>query len=254
MSEYKPTEEQKELIKTDKSALIIAGPGTGKTRTAIEKAMIEVRKFDEDSPHRILFLSFSNAAIYRLLSSAKIVFSRKERRFLKFMTFHSCAADILRNYGRFVGLPCKIKIMDTLEEKFNAFEKGWTSSDEDYEEKLQSLAKTEGLLAFSVLIAFAIKLLSSCDTIRDIISRKYKLIIVDEFQDSSEEQWKLLRLLGQESQVIAFGDPNQIIYSSMHSATRRRFEEFQAWKDIKETPFSETNFRCDDDEILRFAN
>jgi len=82
MSEYKPTEEQKELIKTDKSALIIAGPGTGKTRTAIEKAMIEVRKFDEDSPHIILFLSFSNAAIYRLLSSAKIVFSRKERRFL----------------------------------------------------------------------------------------------------------------------------------------------------------------------------
>lgn len=254
MSEYSPTNEQKDLIKTDKSALIIAGPGTGKTRTAIEKAMIEVRKFDEDSPHRILFLSFSNAAVHRLLSSAKIVFSRKERRFLKFRTFHSCAADILKNYGRFVGLPHKIKIMDTLEEKFNAFEKGWTDSDDDYAEKLHLLAKKEGLLAFSVLIDFAIKLLSSCDTIRSMISRKFKLIIVDEFQDSSEEQWELLRLIGEDSQVITFGDPNQIIYSSMHSATKRRFEDFQAWKQIEETPFSSTNFRCKDDEILRFGN
>lgn len=254
MSKYDPTDEQIDLIETDKSALIIAGPGTGKTRTAIEKSIKEVREYDTDSPHRMLFLSFSNAAVYRLMSSAEIVFSRKERRFLKFRTFHSCAADILKNYGRFVGLPCKIKIMDTLEEKFNAFEKGWMTSDEDYDDKLHSLAKTEGLLAFSVLIDFAIRLLSSCDTLRSMISRKFKLIIVDEFQDSSEEQWQLLKLIGQDSQVIAFGDPNQIIYSSMHSATKRRFEEFQEWKQIKKTPFSSTNFRCDDDEILKFAN
>lgn len=254
MCEYLPTAQQIDLIKTDESALVIAGPGTGKTRTAIEKVMTEVSKFDENSPHRILFLSFSNAAIYRLLSSAKVLFSRKERRFLKFNTFHSCAADILKNYGRFVGLPFKIKVMDTLEEKYNAFEKGWTNLDDDYEEKLHSLAKTEGLLAFSVLIDFTIKLLSSCETIRNMISRKYKLIIVDEFQDTSKEQWELLRLIGSESQVIAFGDPNQIIYSSRHAATRRRLYEFQEWKQIEQTPFSSTNFRCDDDEILKFAN
>ena len=132
--------------------------------------------------------------------------------------------------------------MDTLEEKFIAFEKGWTNLDKDYYKKLQTLAKTEGLLAFSVLIDFAIKLFTFCNSIREIIGRKYKMIIVDEFQDSSEEQWKLLRLLGQNSQVIAFGDPNQIIYSSMHSATRRRFEEFKKWKQIEETSFSSTNF------------
>lgn len=254
MSEFKPTGKQNALIKKKESALIIAGPGTGKTRTAVEKARVEVRSFDENSPYRVLFLSFSNAAIYRLLSSANIVFSRHEKHYLKFMTFHSCAADILRNYGRFVGLPHKIKIMDTLEEKFIAFEKGWTNLDKDYYEKLQTLAKTEGLLAFSVLIDFAIKLFTFCNNIREIMGRKYKMIIVDEFQDSSEEQWKLLRLLGQNSQVIAFGDPNQIIYSSMHSATRRRFEEFKKWKQIEETSFSSTNFRCKDDEILLFAN
>jgi superfamily I DNA/RNA helicase len=254
MSEFKPTGKQKALIKIKESALIIAGPGTGKTRTAVEKARVEVHSFDENSAYRVLFLSFSNAAIYRLLSSANIVFSRNEKHYLRFMTFHSCAADILRNYGRFVGLPSKIKIMDTLEEKFIAFEKGWTNLDKDYYKKLQTLAKTEGLLAFSVLIDFAIKLFTFCNSIREIIGRKYKMIIVDEFQDSSEEQWKLLRLLGQNSQVIAFGDPNQIIYSSMHSATRRRFEEFKKWKQIEETSFSSTNFRCKDDEILLFAD
>ena len=54
MSEFRPTDEQKALIRTEDSGLIIAGPGTGKTRTAVEKAMVEVRSFDENSLHRIL--------------------------------------------------------------------------------------------------------------------------------------------------------------------------------------------------------
>jgi superfamily I DNA/RNA helicase len=44
------------------------------------------------------------------------------------------------------------------------------------------------------------------------------LIIVDEFQDTSAEQWELLQRIGRSSQVVAFGDPNQIIYESLHQA------------------------------------
>jgi superfamily I DNA/RNA helicase len=78
-------------------------------------------------------------------------------------------------------------------------------------------------------------------------------VIVDEFQDTSENQWRMLQLLGSESQVVAFGDPNQIIYSSLHGATVRRFDEFLVWKHLQPSSFSRRNFRCGQTDILDFA-
>ena len=79
------------------------------------------------------------------------------------------------------------------------------------------------------------------------------LIVVDEFQDTSQCQWELLKVLGENSQVIAFADPNQIIYGSMHEATEKRLEEFKEWKGVDLTPFSLHNFRCDRADVLDFA-
>ena len=44
------------------------------------------------------------------------------------------------------------------------------------------------------------------------------------------------------SDFIAFGDPNQIIYSSLHVATEHRLEEFREWKGVEITRFSAENF------------
>lgn len=85
-------------------------------------------------------------------------------------------------------------------------------------------------------------------------ARHYPLIIVDEFQDTSEEQWRFLKTLGDKSQVIAFGDPNQIIYSSLHQATERRLAEFEAWKSTRTDLTLATNFRCSQKAIHEFAN
>lgn len=251
---FEPTPEQDEIISTVNSALVNAGPGTGKTRTAIEKAKIRIRTLPDDSSEQVLFLSFSNAAIYRLATDLNIQFSKIERKRTRFMTYHSCAAEILRLYGRFVGLPSKIRIMDTLEEKLTCIEQEWSPLDNDHGNKLSNLAKKQGLLAFETLIPFATKLLCSSSRLRKIISRKYPLIIVDEFQDTSEDQWKFLCQLGMEAQVVAFGDPNQIIYSSLHAATVKRLDEFKKWKGITESRFSTKNHRSNREEILEFAN
>ena len=111
--------------------------------------------------------------------------------------------------------------MDTLEEKLVALESGLVPSEEDYQEKLVGLAKTSGLLAFSTLIPLASSLLSASEGLRRVIARRFPLIVVDEFQDSGAEQWGLLQRIGQNSQVIAFGDPNQIIYERMHGDNSR---------------------------------
>ena len=71
MTDFEPTSQQKALLSTEESAMVIAGPGTGKTRTAIEKARFHIPLLKSES-HKVLFLSFSNAAVFRLAEGVKI--------------------------------------------------------------------------------------------------------------------------------------------------------------------------------------
>jgi superfamily I DNA/RNA helicase len=256
--EYMPTKEQEALIESTiarkESALVIAGPGTGKSRTALEIARQRVRGLQADSQEEILFLSFSNAAIQRLSAAAGLTLTRQEKRRLTFLTYHSLAMQLLRSYGRFVGLPGKIRVADKLEEQLLALERQWPEMESDYQISTLGIARSDGVVVFDVLIPLATALLKGSPTLAAIVRRRYPLIVVDEFQDTSQGQWNLLREIGQDRQVVAFADPNQIIYSSLHAATKRRMEEFATWKGLTATPFSAKNFRCDRPTILNFAD
>jgi DNA helicase-2/ATP-dependent DNA helicase PcrA len=256
--EFVPTPEQRSVIydsiDAGGSALVVAGPGTGKSRTAIEAARRKIASLADNSRAQVLFLSFSNAAIQRLVAAAGVVFSNEERSRLRFLTYHSLAADILRAYGRFCGLPPKVRVADKLEERLLALERDWPSEESGVENAVLGLARSEGILTFDVLIPLATALVAGSTTLATIIGRRYPLLIADEFQDTSAGQWRLLQVVGTNSQVLAFGDPNQIIYSSMHAATAARLAEFARWKGVNATPFSDTNFRCGIPSILEFAN
>ncbi len=236
------------------SALIISGPGSGKSRTAIEIARRIVASLPAGSAQQVLFLSFSNAAINRLACSAGVHFSSADRRRLRFATFHSCAADILSSYGRFVGLPGTRHIADKLEERLIAIEAGWEERDPAYVSNLLSLARQTGTLTFSTLLPLATSLHRGSRVLRAILARRYALVVVDEFQDTSAEQWEFLKQIGHDSQVIALGDPNQIIYASMHKATERRIEEFARWKNVEPDRRLRNNYRCRAAKILEFAD
>jgi ATP-dependent DNA helicase UvrD/PcrA len=251
MAFFTPTIEQQNIINTDCSALVTAGPGTGKTRTAIEKAKLYCARLDPSKRQRVLFLSFSNAAVRRLTDAAAVIFSRHERRMLRFMTYHSYAAELLRLYGRFTGLPPRVQIMDTIEQDLTLLERSIEVTDENKIVVLNALAK-EGRLGFDVLIPSTVALLQNTPKLRAIVSRNHPLVIIDEFQDTSEDQWRMLQLIGSQCQVVAFGDPNQIIYSSLYGATVSRFEGFLAWKGLRPSSFSR-NKRCEQTDILEFA-
>ena len=250
---FKLTPEQESVVETPGSALIVAGPGTGKTRTAIEKALRATRDIEPNWPKQILFLSFSNAAVYRLAEAAKLHIPAVSRRQLRFTTYHALAAEILRRYGRFVGLPARVRVVDRLEETLLALDEGWPDEDEAHEAKLFEVARERGLLGFSVLIPLATRLLVASPDLARILGRRFPLVVVDEFQDTSQLQWELLKALSGAAQVVAFGDPNQIIYGNLHAATERRMEEFKEWKGVEASRFSPTNFRCGSANILQFA-
>jgi DNA helicase-2/ATP-dependent DNA helicase PcrA len=257
MSMSFPSPEQQSLIyeaQQGKSLLIVSGPGSGKTRTAMAMALQSVRSLPSNSLKQVLFLSFSRAAIARLAASVGIQFSKADQTHLRFMTFHSCAADIVSLYGRFVGLPPVRRVADKLEERLLAIDAGWDEKDPNYDLRLISLAKEKGLLTFSVLLPLATAILSSCLKLKEVLARRYPFIVIDEFQDTSEDQWTFLKQLGARSQVVALGDPNQIIYSSLHQATERRMAEFEEWKEGPADHTLAKNFRCSQGRILEFAD
>jgi DNA helicase-2/ATP-dependent DNA helicase PcrA len=200
----------------------------------------------------VLFLSFSNAAVFRLADAARINLVPNERRCISFRTYHSLAADVLRSYGRFVGLPPVFRIMDSLEEMLVRVEEGVPSTGADHIEFLRQRA-AQGYLGFAVLVPLAERVLVSSERLRRIYGRTYPLIVVDEFQDTSPQQWQLLQSVGAYTEVIAFGDPNQIIYAGMHAATEARLREFQEWKKATPMAFSERQFRFGSPEVLVFA-
>jgi superfamily I DNA/RNA helicase len=252
MPPFIPTGQQTLLLETEQSALVTAGPGTGKTRTAIEKARRAIPAL-RPGLQKVLFLSFSNAAVHRLIDGVNENLSRAERASIAFRTYHAFAADLLRSYGRFVGLPPVIKVMDSLEEMFYRIEEAVPTTGPAYDDFLKRRA-SDGLLGFGALIPRAVRLLDASSHLCTLVGRAYPLIIVDEFQDTSESQWCLLKAIGQNSQVIAFGDPNQIIFAGMHAATERRLKEFQEWKGVEPVTFSERQFRFGSPEILVFAD
>ena len=248
-----PTPEQQRIIDSRESALISAGPGTGKTTTAIGLALRRTGEFDPNERRQVLFLSFSRAAVFRLMEAANRNVPRGLRKRISYSTYHSLAAWIVRCYGRFIGLPGRIRIADPLEESMLSLEEAWSTDETEYLAKLRSLAVEEGVVAFDLLLSLAIDVLESNPSICRILRRRFPLIVVDEFQDTSYQQWSLLKLMGGTSQVVAFGDPNQIIYGALHDATRDRMHEFEQWKDVQEQQFSAGSFRFENQGILTLA-
>jgi superfamily I DNA/RNA helicase len=137
---YNPVGEQITIINGDESALVLGGPGKGKTATALAAAS---RWLDRNPQGRALFTSFSNAAVQRLASSSGIGGKRVE-----FRTFHSVALEVLKDYGRFVGLRRPAVALDAMEQRLVAAESGWDATDE--EAALEAYARDTGKVAFAL--------------------------------------------------------------------------------------------------------
>ena len=242
---FSPVGEQIGIVNGHDSALVLGGPGRGKTATALAAA---ARWLEEHERGRALFTSFSNAAVQRLASASGIRGSR-----VQFRTLHSVAMEVLKDYGRFVGLRRPATALDRMEERLVAAERGWPANDEEYSIALQAYARDTGKVPFSLMVEWATELLTASPVIRNATSTRYPFIVVDEFQDTTAEQWAFLKLLGTSSRVLALGDQHQMIYGSQFGATLERFAEFERWKAIERTTFTVQSFRCANAEILEFA-
>ena len=102
---------QKEAAEAASGPLLVeAGPGTGKTRTLVGR-VLHLTQSKKVNPQSILVLTFSNKAAEEMRERvAKVLPSQAHQLWMG--TFHSFGLELLRKYGRFVGLPPMPRVLD----------------------------------------------------------------------------------------------------------------------------------------------
>ncbi|MDP3288520.1 MAG: 3'-5' exonuclease, partial [Methyloversatilis sp.] len=234
------------------SALILAGAGSGKTRVLTTR-LAWLISTGQVSPHGILAVTFTNKAAKEMLARLTAMLPMNTRG-LWIGTFHGLCNRMLRAHWKEAGLPQLFQILDSADqlsaikrllkalniddEKFppreltyfinSAKEQGLRPHEveafDDFARRRVELyqayeaqCQREGVVDFAELLLRCYELLMRNEPIRAHYQRRFRHLLVDEFQDTNVLQYRWLKLLaglGTEHQaaVMAVGDDDQSIY------------------------------------------
>jgi len=226
---------------TEGPVLIIAGAGSGKTRVITYRIAHMLEKGIPQSA--ILALTFTNKAAREMETRVKELTGNKLQN-LTVCTFHAFGLKIIRDEAELLGYRKNFSVYDetdkftlikeslrecklyspkidiyALGQHFSKIKTGladWDVSDMKpvYDEYQQGL-KIYNAVDFDDLLTIPLELFEKNDDILKKYRKKYRYIMVDEFQDTSVIQYRLMKLLAgkQNANVCVVGDDDQSIYS-----------------------------------------
>ncbi len=261
------SEKQKEVLAADGHLLVMGGPGSGKTTISILKAAKLAETFLRRG-QEVLFLSFARATISRVMEAIEterdIQSAIKKRIHVE--TYHSFFWRLLNAHGYLLGLPNSLSILTPAGEAIalsairNSYETAKKLSVEKKAEKREKeqherkrLAHAEGRVCFDLFARYVADLLERSERLRKLIATRYPFVVLDEFQDTNADQWRVVRQLGKESTLIALADPEQRIYDWI-GADPARLDQFRAEFEHAEVGMHGDNYRSAGTEILLFSN
>ena len=198
--------------------LIIAGPGTGKTRTLTHRIAHQVTELGEPASD-FLAITFTRRAAQEMRDRLAALCPRQDDQ-ITVTTFHGLGLRILREHHEAAGLPAGFGVADEAVRLRVATEVAGSEREgrrlaEDLAGRLalrKELA-ARGLVDFDGLVEMAAGLLGDHPAIAAGLRARWPRISVDEYQDIDAVQYGLLRLLcGDGAGLIAIGDPDQSIY------------------------------------------
>ena len=230
-------------------ALILAGAGSGKTRVLTTRIAWLIQT-GQVSPAGILAVTFTNKAAKEMLARLSAMLPINTRG-MWVGTFHGLCNRLLRAHHRDAALPQTFQILDSQDqlsavkrllkrlnvddEKFppkqlvyfinSAKDQGLRAQDveanDDYNRKFVELyeaydeqCQREGVVDFAELLLRSYELLSRNQPLREHYQARFRHVLVDEFQDTNDLQYKWLKqLAGQHNAVFAVGDDDQSIYA-----------------------------------------
>ena len=209
------------ILSHDGHALIIGGPGSGKTTIGLLKAR-RIALGGLQTHQSVLFLSFSNAATRRILESAEALLPKGVIQQVAIKTYHSFAWEVLRSHGY---LTSSQRLLSIVASQDAAVIKAGLPNDE-WLGKQERLYLEEGRVTYDLFADKAATILEGSTKALTLYSEAHPTIIVDEFQDTDSNQWRLVKALGRESNVIALGDVGQRIYAWRPGVDPKRLDEF----------------------------
>ncbi len=279
--------QQLEAVKSVKGPVMaIAGAGSGKTRV-LTRRIAHLIFHHQVSSEAILAITFTNKAanemknrIYHLLGI--------QTRPMWVSTFHSMCARILRDHIEFLGYDRRFQIIDDedttqlikvitkrlgLDPKMISPKrlkphimniKYDPSILSDYDEPLRSYLesifpayqthlKKNNLLDFEDLLVLTIQLLKEHKAVRDYYHKQFEYVLVDEFQDTNNVQYALIKLLTNASQnIFIVGDEDQSIYA-FRGSNIENIRSFKRDYPLTKQILLEQNYRSTN-TILKAAN
>ncbi|SCG48223.1 UvrD-helicase domain-containing protein [Micromonospora halophytica] len=186
--------------------LIVAGPGTGKTRTLTHRIAYlcaELNVF----PEQCLAITFTRRAAEELRHRLDGLLGPVAED-VTVGTFHSLGLTILRENAQAAGLPGDFRIADDAERTAARTEAG------DDDARYAALLRKQDLVDLDELLTLPVALLKADKKLVRDYRERWRWIFVDEYQDVDAVQYELLRLLSPaDGNLCAIGDPDQAIYS-----------------------------------------
>ena len=122
--------------------------------------------------------------------------------------------------------------------------------------KVARLFEQDGRVCFDLFASAVKDLFERSNHLRDWMGRLFPLVILDEFQDSDDEQWGFVRQLCDVTQTLFLADTEQRIFEgSFRPGVRAdRLDILKSNVAIKEVDLVDENYRSADSEILAYAN
>jgi DNA helicase II / ATP-dependent DNA helicase PcrA len=247
--------ERQKVLDATGHVLVVGGPGSGKTTIALKKAFVRVEAGMLPG-QGVLFLSFSRAAVARIVQASCLELPRKDRALLDVQTFHSFFWDLLKTHAYLLGAPRQLRILLPQDERVlnggvreDKQPKAWDL----WCQERHRLFSVEGRIGFDLFAPKAAELLAKSDWIRKLVAEKYPLMIVDEAQDTGPDAWQCMELLAGETQVICLADLEQQIFDHLPGIGPERIESIKAALSPLEVNLGSENLRSPGSEIGDFG-
>lgn len=239
-------EQREAVFENSNPLLVLAGAGSGKTRVITTKIAYCIKELNYN-PWNILAVTFTNKAAKEMKDRVLDMLPDENPTSFNIRTFHSFGVWLLRRFSQEAGLQPGFTIYDDsdslslLRTKYSSMtskelkpivkailkakDMGLNPRSPElsnfskefnirrYFEVYENALREVGNVDFADLITIPSRLIDENSVVRDFIQRRFKVILVDEYQDSNVAQFELLRRLVTPSTFICVvGDDDQSIY------------------------------------------
>lgn len=280
-------EQQQAVLHRDGALLVLAGPGSGKTAVITHRTKTLISEYHVN-PSSILVVTFTKAAA-REMKERFLRLTQETRTDVTFGTFHGIFYGILRHaYGitsqNIAGEEEKYRILrqilqnssmdvddendllDSLNKEISMVKNeriplshyySASCPDEEFRkiyQKYETILHGKRLLDFDDLLVYCYQLFHKHPEILEGWQRKFRYILIDEFQDVNQLQYDIIRLLAlPENNLFLVGDDDQSIYRFRGARPEIMLRVPKDYPGLKQIILKK-NYRCSGEIVAKSQN